>query len=647
MPAMAEEKGTGLFSGAMGVDVTQLTSSFDGGPSSIAKSVDEPPPLPQNTNSFGAEPEDVTRIATAREADGTVLAANTDEALTSFRRSAERSKVGLVLNHIWKVRRLIARGGMGEVYEGIETNTGEPVAIKFLLPRLTADPQIKELFLSEASNFVRVSKTHSALVQYRVCAEDPMLGETYIVMEFIDGPPLSETLATLKPNLLQLVEFMRLVASALAVAHKQGLIHRDLSPRNILISGGELARAKIIDFGIAKDLETGDATIFGGFKGNLGYCAPELFNEGGTGETAQIGPWTDIYSLALVVLALASGKAPGMGATFGEAVEKRKRIPDISSAPKELWPILSNMLAPNPAKRLRSMGEVLATLDEIAPAARRRSAMPWLAAAGIAIAIAGGAVTFLIPRGPSDEEVRQRVTTTLAQSDCTWLGLDSLGRNGGTMQAKITGAARNIAAATGEAQRAAAIAVAFDTTAVSAVQPQACNALNGFRHFREPASPQGPSLAVQQRLFTLGNDPRYCGEDGLRKARVTVNLRLEDPSTDFTLLGLEPNGQMQQLIADRAEFEAARARNPELAPNLGGNIYTMSFCVDEATAARSNKQGAVGLVLVKGQGPFALGFDPNARDSATVPQDWPERFGKQAATQHWLTQIAWYQIVSK
>ncbi|HXJ00395.1 MAG TPA: serine/threonine-protein kinase [Micropepsaceae bacterium] len=636
---MADEKGTGPFSGGSGVDVTQLTSGFGSAPGTDKS--DSIGTAEDITRSRGAPADDATRLA------GTENTGGANEALTAFRRSAEQSKIGLVLNHIWKVRRLVARGGMGEVYEGIETNTGEPVAIKFLLPRLTADPQIKELFLSEARNFVRVSKTHSALVQYRVCAEDPVLGETFIVMEFIDGPPLSETLTTLKPNLQQLVEFMRLVASALAVAHKQGLVHRDLSPRNILISGGDLARAKIIDFGIAKDLETGDATIFGGFKGNLGYCAPELFHEGGAGEAAQIGPWTDIYSLALVVLALASGKAPAMGSTFGEAIEKRKRIPDISAAPKELWPILSNMLAPNPAKRLHSMTEVLAALDEIAPKSRKRSLVPWLLAAGIVVAAGAGAATFLFPQGPSEEEVRQRVASTLAQSDCTWLGLDSLVRNGGTMQAKVSGAARDVAAATAGAQRAAAVPVAFDTAAVSSVQPQACGALNAFRRFREPASPVGPSLAVQQRLFTLGNDPRYCGEDGLRKARVTVNLRLDEPTTDFTLLGLEPNGQMQQLIADRAEFEAARARNPELAPNLGGNIYTMSFCVDEATAARSNKQGAVGLVMVKGQGPFALGFDPNAHDSVAAPQDWPETFGRLASARHWLTQIAWYQIVSK
>jgi len=69
------------------------------------------------------------------------------------------------------------RGGMGEVYEGVETNTGDPVAS---IPALAAyaDPKVKELFLSEARNFVRLSKAHPALVQYRVCAEEPQLRES-------------------------------------------------------------------------------------------------------------------------------------------------------------------------------------------------------------------------------------------------------------------------------------------------------------------------------------------------------------------------------------------------------------------------------------------------------------------------------------
>ena len=590
---------------------------------------------------------DATRLqATPDEADRThISGAGTDRAAAS-RDSHERSKLGFVLNNIWKVRRLIAEGGMGEVYEGIESNTGEPVAIKFLLPRLTADPKVKELFLSEARNFVRLSKAHPALVQYRVCAEEPQLREIFIVMEFIDGPPLAEVLSTLKPDLRQLVGFMRLIASALAVAHQSRLIHRDLSPKNILLPGGEFDRAKIIDFGIAKDLATGEATIFGGFKGNLGYCAPEQFNEGPGPEASSVGPWTDIYSLGLVVLAAAKGKSPNMGTTLVEAIERRKKVPDLSAVPKELRPLLAQMLAPDPAKRQQSMADVLTALDRIAPTAPKQSRLPlMLAVASIVLLISAGAVYEFFLRGPGDEEIRQRIGATIAATDCSWLNLDSVARPNGAVQAKISGATGNVAGATSTAERAAGFPVSFDTADVSTVQREACGPLNAFRRFREPATAAGPSLAAVQRQFRIGNDPRFCGQDPLRRARVTV--RLVEPATDFTLLGLEPNGRMQQLIADRMEFEAARAQSPDFAPNLGGNIYTLSFCVDEATAARSNREGLVGLVLVEGKGPFSLGFDPNAKDSVTVPADWSSRFTGQATAQNWITQITWYHVVSQ
>src|SRR5262245_64088751 len=107
----------------------------------------------------------------------------------------QSGKIGLVLNNIWQVRRLVAQGGMGEVYEGFTKATSETVAIKFLLPQLAADPTIQNLFLMEARTLVKLSaNANTALVQYRVCAHDPTLDETYIVMEFVDGPTLGQAL---------------------------------------------------------------------------------------------------------------------------------------------------------------------------------------------------------------------------------------------------------------------------------------------------------------------------------------------------------------------------------------------------------------------------------------------------------------------
>lgn len=154
---------------------------------------------------------------------------------------------------------------------------------------------------------------------------------------------------------------IRRLADGLRAAHELGAVHRDMSPDNVLLPDRRLDRARIIDFGIAKDLDPSKATIVGdGFAGKLAYVAPEQFGDFGR----EIGPWTDVYSLGLVILAVASGKDVDMGSTLVEAVDKRRQGVDLTAIPEDLRPLLERMLAADPAKRARSMDEVLAVLDE-------------------------------------------------------------------------------------------------------------------------------------------------------------------------------------------------------------------------------------------------------------------------------------------
>ncbi|MGH7022565.1 MAG: serine/threonine-protein kinase, partial [Caulobacteraceae bacterium] len=265
-------------------------------------------------------------------------------------------EIGAVLNGIYEVKRLIARGGMGEVYEGVNVNDDhDRVAIKVMLPALAADPNVQAMFRKEARTLTRLS--HPAVVQYRVLAQEPTLGVFYIVTEFLDGESLSDLIGRLTPDADELAAFTRRMAEGLKAAHDLGAVHRDMSPDNVLLPQGKLDRAKIIDFGIAKDLDPSKATIVGdGFAGKLGYVAPEQFGDFGR----DIGPWTDVYSLGLVVLTLAAGRNLDMGATLVDAVDKRRAGPDLAPAPASLRPILARMLAADPAQRARSMDEVLA-----------------------------------------------------------------------------------------------------------------------------------------------------------------------------------------------------------------------------------------------------------------------------------------------
>src|SRR6185437_11086764 len=168
---------------------------------------------------------------------------------------------GAVLNHIFEVRRFIARGGMGEVFEGVNVNTDERVAIKVMLEHLARDPSVLAMFKKEARTLTRLS--HPALVQYRVLAEEPGLSVLYIVTEYIDGASLEDMIGKIRPSPKDLVDLMRRLASGLQAAHDLGAIHRDIAPDNVLLEGGRLDKAKVIDFGIAKDLDPSNKTIVG------------------------------------------------------------------------------------------------------------------------------------------------------------------------------------------------------------------------------------------------------------------------------------------------------------------------------------------------------------------------------------------------
>ncbi|HWU81051.1 MAG TPA: serine/threonine-protein kinase, partial [Caulobacter sp.] len=269
--------------------------------------------------------------------------------------------IGFVLNGIYEVKRFIARGGMGEVYEGVNVNADERVAVKVILPHLAADPKVQALFRKEAKTLI--SLAHPALVQYRVLAREPRKDLLYIVTDYIDGEPLTQLIGKgPPPTTAELVRLTRRLAEGLEAAHSHGAIHRDISPENILLPDGVLNRAKIIDFGIAKSMEIGAQTVVGdGFAGKLGYVAPEQFGD----FDRRIGPWTDVYSLGLVALALAGGKAPDMGTTLVEAIDRRRAGPDIETVPPLLRPLFARMLSPDPRSRPQTMAEVIAALDAL------------------------------------------------------------------------------------------------------------------------------------------------------------------------------------------------------------------------------------------------------------------------------------------
>ncbi|WP_269582804.1 serine/threonine protein kinase [Roseibium sp. Sym1] len=262
-------------------------------------------------------------------------------------------RIGARLNGYYEIDAPIAQGGVGMVYRAHDLETLGPVAIKVLHPVFSSDPVFLKLFRREA--LILRDLRHDALTRSYVFAREPDLGVHYLAMEYIDGPSLAEKLneGALRPDIAY--ELLRRLASGLDAAHQMGIVHRDISPDNILLPGGEVTKAKIIDFGIARSDAHGTTVIGSGFAGKELYASPEqigLFD-------GQVTARTDVYSLGLVIAHALSGKRIDMGGTHVDLVEKRKKVPDLGQLDERFQALLSAMLQPDPNDRLQSMSDVM------------------------------------------------------------------------------------------------------------------------------------------------------------------------------------------------------------------------------------------------------------------------------------------------
>lgn len=253
---------------------------------------------------------------------------------------------GTRLNGIYEIDRMIGIGGMGEVYRGHEIQTGTAVAIKMLLPDMAANEAALALFRREASALHYLM--HDAIVRYFVFSVEPVLQRPYLAMEFVDGKSLAELLEESPLTLEALLRLSKRVASGLRAAHERGIIHRDVSPDNIIVPLSDVARAKIIDFGIARSTQLGDATIIGsGFAGKHNYVSPEQIGLYG----GEVNAASDVYSLGLVLFYALTGKKLDMGGTQFQLVEKRRRVPDLGAVDARIRPLFEQMLQPDPKDR--------------------------------------------------------------------------------------------------------------------------------------------------------------------------------------------------------------------------------------------------------------------------------------------------------
>jgi eukaryotic-like serine/threonine-protein kinase len=326
---------------------------------------------------------------------------------------------GTRLNGIFEIDQRIASGGMGEIYRGHAVETGDLIAIKVMRTDLADNVTALALFRKEASALHNIH--HEAIVRYYIFSHDPGTGRHYLAMEFVDGQPLSELLQRGPLGVEAVRMLQERLAAGLNAAHQLGIVHRDLSPDNVLVPAGDLAKAKIIDFGIARSTRAGDGTIIGsGFAGKYNYVSPEQLGLFGGDVTAK----SDIYSLGLVLAQCLLGRPIDMGGSQFEVVEKRRALPDLRAVDPQFRPLLGKMLQPDPVDRPESMAAVAAWRPEpqapVSPgrtAARDRAPSPPSPASGGGTR--GGAT-------PKAQAARARQLITAAVALALLLGVGSV-----------------------------------------------------------------------------------------------------------------------------------------------------------------------------------------------------------------------------
>lgn len=214
----------------------------------------------------------------------------------------------------YEVGALIGRGGMADVYEGVDTRLGRKIAIKVLKADLVADPSFEVKFRQEAQNSARM--THPTIVRvYDTGEEESIDGNgnprrtPYIIMEYVKGAVLRDLLHARRLTTAEAIGFAEGILTALEFSHRAGIIHRDIKSANVMIT--ETGAVKVMDFGIARAMSDSSATQShtSGIVGTAQYFSPEQAR----GESVDAR--TDLYSTGVLLYEMLAGRPPFVGET--------------------------------------------------------------------------------------------------------------------------------------------------------------------------------------------------------------------------------------------------------------------------------------------------------------------------------------------
>jgi eukaryotic-like serine/threonine-protein kinase len=288
---------------------------------------------------------------------------------------------GDILGGKYRLERLLGQGGMGAVFEATHLVTGKRVAIKCQLAREGSDAEAMSRFLREAQAAARVS--HPNIVDVYDVGEAS--GTLYLVMQYLDGAPLSSLLGAGPLPIGAAVRTLISAMKGVQAAHRAGVVHRDLKPDNILLcrdAEGAATEPKVLDFGIAKVQSDQPSlapslTQSGSVMGTVYYMSPEQAED-----ARRVDARTDIYALGVILYEVLTGARPFQGASLtavllqisrGQFAPMRTLRMDV---PEQLEAIVARAMAVDPVQRFQDIAAFIEALEPFAARQGLTASMP-------------------------------------------------------------------------------------------------------------------------------------------------------------------------------------------------------------------------------------------------------------------------------
>jgi eukaryotic-like serine/threonine-protein kinase len=290
----------------------------------------------------------------------------------------------------YSITGLLGAGGMGQVYKVEHRLTQRTEAMKVLAAEFATDIQILR-FEREMRVLARLSHPNIAVLHNAIHSEKQLI----LFMEFIDGRTLESILSAGRLPIDTGIGYIKQILSALRYAHQQGVVHRDVTPANVIVTAG--GEVKLTDFGLSKSFGDPLLTNCGEILGALPYLAPEQLKG-----VTQPDQRSDLYSVGAILYEHLTGQKP-----FGADRRLAAVITDSEAEPQppsQLEPSLANKwdeiirraLARNPEHRYQSAGEFLDAIAQFDEAAVAELPLPRLRTMGVGVAIFAGLVVALV-----------------------------------------------------------------------------------------------------------------------------------------------------------------------------------------------------------------------------------------------------------